>query len=250
MSNQKSVESLDEDFVIEKIQVNESEDGESDVGTNEEALEEFVDKDTVETTIQKSPEPKKKKQKKVKPATVGNSKRKQVTFEDLGNLLQCNWLDIDIDPTPELHEKSYSVLLGKDVYENADKPLYVKSHTKIKVLIICSSALRCLEIIKELRQTPRVLVAKLFAKHMKLNEQIQSLKNQPFLVGVGTPSRLIKIIETDPDALKPKRIEHIIIDGQYRDKKSMSILDLPETHIDLKKLVANLKEYAIGVYNF
>ncbi|KAI8898358.1 U3-containing 90S pre-ribosomal complex subunit-domain containing protein [Globomyces pollinis-pini] len=238
MSNQKSVESLDEDFVIEKIQVNESEDGESDVGTNEEALEEFVDKDTVETTIQKSPEPKKKKQKKVKPATVGNSKRKQVTFEDL---------DIDIDPTPELHEKSYSVLL---VYENADKPLYVKSHTKIKVLIICSSALRCLEIIKELRQTPRVLVAKLFAKHMKLNEQIQSLKSQPFLVGVGTPSRLIKIIETDPDALKPKRIEHIIIDGQYRDKKSMSILDLPETHIDLKKLVANLKEYAIGVYNF
>lgn len=93
------------------------------------------------------------------------------------------------------------------------------------------------------------MVAKLFAKHMKVEAQVESLKSTSFLVGVGTASRLAKIIETDPDSLKIKRVEFLLIDGNWRDKKNMTILDLPETHLDLKKLVEMVKETVIGIYS-
>jgi U3-containing 90S pre-ribosomal complex subunit len=71
----------------------------------------------------------------------------------------------------------------------------------------------------------------------------------PYLVGVGTPARLIKILETDPDAMKLNRIEYLIVDGSWRDGKNMSILDLPETHLDLKKLADMVQEHALGIYS-
>ena len=86
------------------------------------------------------------------------------------------------------------------MYQDAPKPLYVKSHTKIKVLVVCSSALRCLEVFKELVHS-KIKIAKLFAKHKKVDQQVQELLQTPFLVGVGTPARLLKIMQTDPGTL-------------------------------------------------
>ena len=38
--------------------------------------------------------------------------------------------------------------------------------------------------------------AKLFAKHMKLDDQIDFLQRRPVDIGVGTPNRILKLSET------------------------------------------------------
>ncbi len=144
MAKAEFVESLEQDFVVEDIEVS------SD--------EEEIAKAPKGTKIE---DYKAKKEQR-----IGNSKRKKLTFDDLG---------MEIAELPDLHQNTFTVLLDK-LYVNAPKPLYVKSHTKVKVLIVSSSALRCLEIIKELKSTmPNVRVAKLFARHMKVKEQIEVL---------------------------------------------------------------------------
>jgi hypothetical protein len=68
------------------------------------------------------------------------------------------------------------------------------------------------------------------------------------LVGVGTPARLVKLLESDPDAIKIKRVEYLIVDGEWKDGKNMTILDSPETHLELKKLAALLTD-VLGIYS-
>lgn len=97
---------------------------------------------------------------------------------------------------------------------------------------------------------PNVMVAKLFARHIKVHEQITLLKSAPFLVGVGTAGRIAKIIETDPDAILVKKVDFLVVDSTYTDKKDMSILDLPETQMDLKKLYSICQDFVQGTYSF
>jgi hypothetical protein len=154
MAKAAFVESLEQDFVVEEIQVSSDED--------EEQIEQVPAPDN---DVEKVPKLKGKKAKEPKlNDRIGNSKRKKLTFEDLG---------MEIQELPDLHQNTFTVLMDK-LYDSAPKPLFVKSHTKVKVLIVSSSALRCLEIIRELKTTmPNVRVAKLFARHMKVNEQIE-----------------------------------------------------------------------------
>lgn len=231
-----NVESLDEEYFIEDIPTTVDSDAEEDaVFQDATTTLPLSDDEQIETAVEAAaipvPAP-------IIPKKVNKSKRKLLTFDDLG---------IDAIQSQAVN---YTQLLD-DCYEKQPKPLYVKTHTKVKVLIVCANALRCLEVIKELRSSmPKVMVAKLFSKHMKVAEQVDMLHNTSFLVGVGTAARMSKIMETDKDALKAKRIEFLIIDGTYRDKKSMSIYDLPETHLELKKLVESVHEFTIGIYSF
>jgi hypothetical protein len=167
--------------------------------------------------------------------TIGNSKRKRTNFDDLG---------IDIDTCN--YDGTIVNLMDK-LYQDQPKPLYVKSHSKLKVLIVCSSALRCLELIRQLKQM-NMKIAKLFAKHFKVSDQVKSLRDYPYLVGVGTPGRIVKIIN-DFDVIPLKKLDFLIIDVT-KDKKNCTILDLPETCMDLKKLVEMVKENVQGVYSF
>ncbi|KAJ3347575.1 hypothetical protein HDU91_006742 [Kappamyces sp. JEL0680] len=225
--------SLDDDFVVEKIDASSDEEN-FNSETVDGAVVEWEDSDEPSAV----PSPADKKPAKPKKEFVGNSKRQKLHFEDLG---------IDLQDLPSgLHERTWTALIDK-LYESAPKPLYVKSHTKIKVLIVCSNALRCLEIIKELRASmPKIMVAKLFARHLKVSEQIELLKKTPFLVGVGTAARISKIIETDEEAIKVNKLEYLLIDGTWKDKKNQTIVDVPEVNMDLKRLVETLRDSVIG----
>ena len=44
-------------------------------------------------------------------------------------------------------------------------------------------------------------MAKLFAKHMKVAEQVEFLKNKKSGIGVGTPARLMELIDNGLFAL-------------------------------------------------
>ena len=104
------------------------------------------------------------------------------------------------------------------------------------MLIVCQNALRCLEVIKDLKALPGTRVAKLFARHLKAPECAQALKQSTFQIGVGTPNRLVKLLKDFPDALVMRNLEVCILDTTYRDKKTLGILQLDDVRRDLVAL--------------
>ncbi|KAJ1924470.1 cms1 ribosomal small subunit, partial [Tieghemiomyces parasiticus] len=101
-----------------------------------------------------------------------------------------------------------------------------------KVLIITCHANRATELIRESRKlAPKVQVAKLFARHMKIEEQRKLLKKFHTDVAVGTPNRILKLME-DPASLTLGRTELIILDC-FRDGKDRMVVDMPDCSQDL-----------------
>jgi hypothetical protein len=213
----KAVESLENDYLVEQVSDNDS------VATKTSQTKNHV------TTTQ--------------PPDQNNKRKKLVSRHNLDNL----GFHFALLPSRE-RIPTYSLLLSK-LYLEGYKPLIVKNHTKIKVLVVCASALRVLEVVKDLKTTENLKVAKLFARHIKLPEQLLQLKNDTFHVGVGTPNRILKIMNDD-DGIKKDKIEYVIIDGTYRDKKTMSIVDLDDVRSDLKLLNTLFKGSNATFYNY
>ncbi|KAF6133967.1 hypothetical protein GIB67_040731 [Kingdonia uniflora] len=93
------------------------------------------------------------------------------------------------------------------------------------VLVISTSALRSLELFRSLRPlTAECRAAKLFAKHMKIEEQVSALKSRVNIAS-GTPSRINKLI--DMDALRISRLKLLVFD-MHTDAKGYSLLSLPQ----------------------
>ncbi|XP_020640621.3 protein CMSS1 [Pogona vitticeps] len=105
-----------------------------------------------------------------------------------------------------------------------------KNHTEKKsvvMLIICSSALRCLELIKSIaafKGEGRVM--KMFAKHIKIQEQIRILEKGTIHVGVGTPGRIKALVEQD--GLSLTGLKYLVLDWNWRDQKLRRLVDIPE----------------------
>ncbi|OAL05701.1 hypothetical protein IQ06DRAFT_265975 [Phaeosphaeriaceae sp. SRC1lsM3a] len=78
-------------------------------------------------------------------------------------------------------------------------------------------------------------VAKLFAKHMKLVEQVAHLKKNRIDIGVGTPDRLAALLEEK--ALSTANLKQVVIDVSYIDQKKRGILDMKELHESLIKFL-------------
>lgn len=94
------------------------------------------------------------------------------------------------------------------------------------LVIVSTSALRSLEILRGLKSfTKQCHPAKLFAKHMKVEDQATSLKSSRVNIASGTPSRINKLINMD--ALTLSRTGIILLD-MYRDVKGYSLLTLPQ----------------------
>ncbi len=124
-------------------------------------------------------------------------------------------------------------------------------------LVITSAALRAADlarVLRDMKGTKGGDVAKLFAKHFKLEEHAEYLRRTLVSAGVGTPGRLGRLLsETGmsfhafpfhfvltrlpPDSVSLKALTHIILDVTFRDVKNRSLLDIPETRDPLFKLV-------------
>ncbi|GLJ15511.1 hypothetical protein SUGI_0254630 [Cryptomeria japonica] len=93
------------------------------------------------------------------------------------------------------------------------------------ILTISSSAARCVEILRGLREfTAKCHSAKLFAKHIKIEEQVSMLKGRVNIAG-GTPSRIKSLI--DSDALRISRLSVLLID-MHKDAKGLTLFNLPQ----------------------
>ncbi|CAA6667941.1 unnamed protein product [Spirodela intermedia] len=93
------------------------------------------------------------------------------------------------------------------------------------ILLISTSATRSLELLRGLRPlTMECRPAKLFAKHIKVEDQVSLLKSRVNIAG-GTPSRIKKLM--DMESLGLSRLSVIVLD-MHRDAKGFSLFTLPQ----------------------
>jgi protein CMS1 len=110
---------------------------------------------------------------------------------------------------------------------------------------------------KKVRSEKGGEVAKLFAKHFKLEEHVAYLKKTKVGVAVGTPSRIGKLLcatgtylipdfyrtsipdrsSCTTDAFDLSALTHIIFDLSFEDVKHRSLLDIPETRDEVFRSV-------------
>lgn len=103
------------------------------------------------------------------------------------------------------------------------------------LLVVAPAALRALELLRELPDFHRACpVAKLFAKHIKIAEQVELLASRPLCIGVGTPARLAALVADG--ALSLERVALVVVDCS-RDVKLRNLLDIPETRRDFWALL-------------
>ena len=64
-------------------------------------------------------------------------------------------------------------------------------------LVVAGAGIRAVDLIRAVRkfQTKEALVAKLFAKHIKLKEAIEIVQKARINIGVGTPQRIYDLLE-------------------------------------------------------
>ena len=133
-------------------------------------------------------------------------------------------------------------------------------------VVVAGSALRAADLNRGLRkfQTKEGLVAKLFAKHIKLKEAVKLVKKSRINIGVGTPQRIIDLLDNGrfllpwasvrmiwwwlliliSGALSSSQLERVIVDASHIDQKKRGILDMKETQAPLVELLTRneLKE--------
>ncbi|KAJ2899610.1 hypothetical protein IWW38_000912 [Coemansia aciculifera] len=109
-------------------------------------------------------------------------------------------------------------------------------HGAPQVLVICSSALRVIELVKRLRPVSQKRgVMKLFSRHLKIEEQQKALGSAAVDVAVGTPNRILKLLTGDGKsggALKVNRLRLVVVDC-WQDEKMRVVVDMDDTRKDL-----------------
>lgn len=105
------------------------------------------------------------------------------------------------------------------------------------VIVLCMSANRCLEVVRALKAKHRCAVAKLFAKHIKLKEQLAELAQETPAICVGTPHRVCELLDARKGGLRASAIRQLLIDGKP-DVKSFTML----THFEASKQLKGLME--------
>ncbi|RBQ72371.1 hypothetical protein VDGD_02472 [Verticillium dahliae] len=119
----------------------------------------------------------------------------------------------------------------------AEKPERLSSAPSAKgtphTIIVAGAGLRAADLVRATRkfQTPESTVSKLFAKHMKVDEQTKFLQSQRTGIAVGTPARLMALV--DNGALSLAKLDRIVVDASHIDQKKRGVMDMKETMLPL-----------------
>ena len=110
-----------------------------------------------------------------------------------------------------------------------------------RVVVVSGAALRCCALVPALRRANKHLgdgsgghVAKLFAKHQKVSEQAEELAKENCSMVVGTPNRLLRLL--DDGALILDECRLFVLDATHADAKTFTLLTLPGVAADLMHL--------------
>lgn len=106
------------------------------------------------------------------------------------------------------------------------------------VLILCQSAIRCVELIRTIPEChKRCKVAKLFAKHLGIEDQKRYLSCNHVEIAVGTPGRVAALIAEEKGNLQLQSLSLVVVDASWRDAKDRTIFLVPEVRADLFNLI-------------
>ncbi|XP_035687640.1 protein CMSS1-like [Branchiostoma floridae] len=104
------------------------------------------------------------------------------------------------------------------------------------VLVLAGAAKRAVDLNRDsatFRGKARSI--KLFAKHIKVQDQVEQLSKQVAHLAVGTPARVATLVEED--ALRLDHVRCVVLDWTYRDVKLRRLCDIPEVRDDLFQLL-------------
>lgn len=101
------------------------------------------------------------------------------------------------------------------------------------VLIVCLSARRAVQMLKELAPF-NIRAAKLFAKHMSIDTQKELLEDGAFGIAVGTPHRILALLQEKALTLKSTKL--VVLDT-FQNQKGFSVYTLPDTMTATKDLL-------------
>ncbi|PFH59607.1 hypothetical protein XA68_12094 [Ophiocordyceps unilateralis] len=124
----------------------------------------------------------------------------------------------------------------------SEKPGSLKQAPKAKgsphTLIVAGAGLRAADIVRAVRSfaSRECAVAKLFAKHFKVQEQVEFLRSKVTGIGVGTPARLAELI--DNGALSVDGLRRLVVDASHIDQKKRGVTDMKDTAIPLARFLA------------
>lgn len=117
------------------------------------------------------------------------------------------------------------------------------------LLILSSSAIRCVELLKGLLSIrSKCTIAKLFAKHFKLADQVSFLASHRSPIAIGTPARILRLGQEPSKPIDFEKITHIIIDTA-RDAKDRTVFDVPEVRKELIDLMVKDDVLRSRLYN-
>ncbi|XP_035248488.1 protein CMSS1 [Anguilla anguilla] len=198
---------------------------------------------------EKEPKPKKRRKKKTITDVLATSEPKVGSPADLQKLVHDHYSDKrSVIEMEELKLPDSCFLASNDLTHSLSSylkeicPKWAKVqrlHTEkrsVALLIVCSSALRTIELIKQMTTFKgEAKVIKLFAKHIKVEEQVKLLDKAVTHIGVGTPGRIKALIEKEGLSLQALRF--LVLDWNWRDQKQRRMVDVPEVKGDLLKLL-------------
>ncbi|CAG5129954.1 unnamed protein product [Candidula unifasciata] len=117
------------------------------------------------------------------------------------------------------------------------KSLFMKKNGSPVLLIVTSSAIRAVELNRQIKDflDDKSKVAKLFAKHMKVEDQKKFLMKTNCQVGIGTPGRLLLLIKQG--VLQLESLVAVVLDWNWRDTKLKRMADIPEVRQDVVMLL-------------
>ncbi|WFD18714.1 Protein cms1 [Malassezia caprae] len=152
----------------------------------------------------------------------------------------------------ELQELRVPVVARHDELQDTKQPWMTEPGTPY-LLVLTGNAQRAADLTRALRvllpgtdeppakrrkgaSSPAPTVAKLFARHFKLEEQVSWLKSQPAPIAVGTPHRVQALLEQR--ALRIEHLQAVLVDASWTDAKQRAVFDTPETRDALLALLA------------
>eukprot|EP00039_Didymoeca_costata_P007643 m.102211 g.102211 ORF g.102211 m.102211 type:complete len:294 (+) comp13764_c0_seq2:210-1091(+) len=103
-----------------------------------------------------------------------------------------------------------------------------------RVLVICGSASRAVELCKILSEIQAGKIGKLFGKHKALSSQQEFLKNTPICISVGTPARVLKLL--DSKHLNLKNVALIVYDFRWKNALGRTLFEQPDSIDDIISL--------------
>ncbi|XP_029980520.1 protein CMSS1 [Sphaeramia orbicularis] len=203
-----------------------------------------------ETDNEKSDKPKKKrKKKKTITDVLSTSEPKAGCPADLQNLVTQYFTDkrsvieqeeLKLEDSCFLSSNDLTHSLSSYLKQICPKWAKIQKHhdekSSVVLLIVCSSALRAIELLKQMTTFKgEAKAVKLFAKHIKVEEQVKMLQKGITHIGVGTPGRISALIEKE--GLSLRALRYLILDWNWRDQKLRRMVDIPEIKVDIMKLL-------------